>query len=773
MFLKNFADVPDDYIMFHGTDTIFDKLQLTDKHVTCEYDRDKHRLNILEDGEISGYFYDSFHFTRGMIAALGDPRFHVVIKAGGAWNPPKQPVRIQYYIQRDALVGLYMAETVPPLIRCLQRVSAQTETVSYSIPHARTEDKTSLTDIADGRLYPYQIHNVAWILSTDAALLGRHVRLDYVIYRGPFFRIADGLRIYFGKDGTLIPEHLLETRSTDIRALWICDPVGMGKTACVVRALKIMAQGDIEGKCLLVLPNKVFLQWKDELKLAKLPFTQVVCKRGYKKLMGNGAKKGLYMTTTSFLSNDVHTNDARFFDIDWDLVCMDEAHEFTAPSQRKTYLTQCQSFNRIKTLRYWFVTATPFMYTLSGAAKALQWCVGGGEYACALPLNSNLPSDTSTVIDSLKERSMRRTSIKDISKWVSIPPYTLETIRVQPTPVESALYKAESESGRHATDRMVQICSHPLCSPFYENIAKSYEEISLDVLALRSRVHLQEYCPKLQKRIEELNAATGEIIGMCAEDTRYLEESDATICQHMDIVSSLESELRSCKFRANSLDKLCADIEDERCVICFEPMIDFKVPACTHPLCTLCCDKIMSTRRNKCPTCRRPLEGIQHVVKEPQTDPSKDRKNRLGSKTVALLDLLDDILSNKDSRVIVFSRWDKMLKLIRKALGNRRCVRLSGNVHQLGSSLSKFRVNPDYRIALLSADVCASGLNLTEADTVIMYDVFDNDVVAARASAQQAIGRAHRIGQKKNVRVIRLVMEGTIEEQLLAKIDEG
>lgn len=53
-------------------------------------------------------------------------------------------------------------------------------------------------------------------------------------------------------------------------------------------------------------------------------------------------------------------------------------------------------------------------------------------------------------------------------------------------------------------------------------------------------------------------------------------------------------------------------------------------------------------------------------------------------------------------------------------------------------------------------------MNLTGADTVILYDLWWNPAVE-----EQAIGRAHRMGQKRVVQVIRLVAEGTIEEKIL------
>lgn len=62
---------------------------------------------------------------------------------------------------------------------------------------------------------------------------------------------------------------------------------------------------------------------------------------------------------------------------------------------------------------------------------------------------------------------------------------------------------------------------------------------------------------------------------------------------------------------------------------------------------------------------------------------------------------------------------------------------------------------------LISLRAGGTGLNLTGADTVILYDLWWNPAVE-----DQAAGRAHRFGQKNVVQVIRLIVEGTIEEKI-------
>ena len=62
---------------------------------------------------------------------------------------------------------------------------------------------------------------------------------------------------------------------------------------------------------------------------------------------------------------------------------------------------------------------------------------------------------------------------------------------------------------------------------------------------------------------------------------------------------------------------------------------------------------------------------------------------------------------------------------------------------------------------LISLKAGGTGLNLTGADTVILYDLWWNPAVE-----QQAASRAHRMGQQHTVQVIRMVAKGTIEEKI-------
>ncbi len=104
-----------------------------------------------------------------------------------------------------------------------------------------------------------------------------------------------------------------------------------------------------------------------------------------------------------------------------------------------------------------------------------------------------------------------------------------------------------------------------------------------------------------------------------------------------------------------------------------------------------------------------------------------------------------------------------MLELIETELNELKipCVKLTGetkNRKQIVAQFSDSKI-PVFLISLKAGGV---GLNLTQADTVIIFDPWWNP-----AAEQQAIDRAYRIGQTNHVNVIRIIAENTVEEKVL------
>ncbi|QPC89097.1 helicase (plasmid) [Mesorhizobium sp. NBSH29] len=126
-----------------------------------------------------------------------------------------------------------------------------------------------------------------------------------------------------------------------------------------------------------------------------------------------------------------------------------------------------------------------------------------------------------------------------------------------------------------------------------------------------------------------------------------------------------------------------------------------------------------------------------------------------------LMELVGELV-DEGRKVIVFSQFTSMLDLIRPLLDEAGIAYalLTGDTVDRGAQVRSFQEGalPVFLISLKAGGV---GLNLTAADTVILYDPWWNPAVE-----EQAIDRAHRIGQDKPVFVYRLVAADTIEEKM-------
>lgn len=131
------------------------------------------------------------------------------------------------------------------------------------------------------------------------------------------------------------------------------------------------------------------------------------------------------------------------------------------------------------------------------------------------------------------------------------------------------------------------------------------------------------------------------------------------------------------------------------------------------------------------------------------------------SKMTALFELLDDALEN-NHRVLIFSQFVSMLQIIQQALEtkNIKYLYIDGKTQNRTQLTEEFN-NSNVPIFLISLRAGGIGLNLTGADTVILFDPWWNPAIE-----NQAIDRAHRIGQHKTVNIYRLMTKGTIEEKI-------
>jgi SNF2 family DNA or RNA helicase len=128
-----------------------------------------------------------------------------------------------------------------------------------------------------------------------------------------------------------------------------------------------------------------------------------------------------------------------------------------------------------------------------------------------------------------------------------------------------------------------------------------------------------------------------------------------------------------------------------------------------------------------------------------------------------LLIQLEDVLEG-DHKALIFSQFTSMLSIVRDRLNKEGVVYeyLDGRTRDRQRRVERFQNDPDCKLFLISLKAGGVGLNLTAAEYVFLLDPWWNPAVE-----MQAIDRAHRIGQERQVFAYRLIARDTVEEKVL------
>jgi DNA helicase INO80 len=165
------------------------------------------------------------------------------------------------------------------------------------------------------------------------------------------------------------------------------------------------------------------------------------------------------------------------------------------------------------------------------------------------------------------------------------------------------------------------------------------------------------------------------------------------------------------------------------------------------------------TVRNKLPPPTNERTRFTHIEA-----PSMSRFVTDSGKLARLDALLKELKAN-DHRVLVYFQMTRMMDLMEEYLTyrNYKYCRLDGStkLEDRRDTVADFQSDRSIFVFLLSTRAGGLGINLTSADTVIFYDSDWNPTIDS-----QAMDRAHRLGQTRQVTVYRLITSGTIEERI-------
>jgi SNF2 family DNA or RNA helicase len=127
-----------------------------------------------------------------------------------------------------------------------------------------------------------------------------------------------------------------------------------------------------------------------------------------------------------------------------------------------------------------------------------------------------------------------------------------------------------------------------------------------------------------------------------------------------------------------------------------------------------------------------------------------------------LFELVEPLLE-EGHKVLIFSQFVRMLQILEKQCEDRKIPTylLTGETKNRQEIVNQFQEDEDPSVFLLSLRAAGTGLNLTSASYVVIYDPWWNPAVEA-----QAIDRTHRIGQTSTVNAYKMISPGTVEEKI-------
>jgi len=143
-----------------------------------------------------------------------------------------------------------------------------------------------------------------------------------------------------------------------------------------------------------------------------------------------------------------------------------------------------------------------------------------------------------------------------------------------------------------------------------------------------------------------------------------------------------------------------------------------------------------------------------------------DKKTDYGIKADELISVLEEVFEQPDAKVVIFSQWLGTHEILFDRLRSSKCnyVLFHGGIPgaKRKDLIKQFKDDSDCRV-FLSTDAGGVGLNLQNASAVVNMDLPWNPAVL-----EQRIGRIHRLGQHRPVRVVNFVAQGTIEHGMLS-----
>ncbi|XP_048333451.2 helicase-like transcription factor CHR28 [Ziziphus jujuba] len=458
--------------------------------------------------------------------------------------------------------------------------------------------------------------------------------------------------------------------------------------------------------------------------------------------------------------------------VGWFRVILDEAQ--TIKNHRTQVARACCS---LRAKRRWCLSGTPIQNTIDDLYSYFRflkydpYAVYRSFYSTIkVPISRNSIQGYKKLQAVLRAIMLRRTkgTLIDGNPIISLPPKTIHLTRVDFTAEERSFY-TQLES-----DSRSQFKAYAAAGTVNQN----YANILLMLLRLRQACDH----PILVKGYDS------DFVGKDSVEMAMMLPKDMLV----NLLNLLETSLAICR-------------------VCNDTPEDPVVTMCGHVFCYQCVSEYLTGDDNMCPVseCKQQVGSDvifskatlkRCIYNDPDDSPVKSqfadnalvRQNEYSSSKIrALLEILQahHKLNNQNSelsikmeyngnmspklpneqpiKAIVFSQWTSMLDLVEMSLNQSSIQyrRLDGTMTLASRdrAVKDFNTDPEVTVMVMSLKAGNLGLNMVAACHVILLDLWWNPT-----TEDQAVDRAHRIGQTRPVTVTRLTIKDTVEDRILA-----
>lgn len=480
----------------------------------------------------------------------------------------------------------------------------------------------------------------------------------------------------------------------------------------------------------------------------------------------------------------------------WNRVILDEAHEIQEMPKIRDLKHIIESFYaNFK----WNISGTPFSKGINGFLELMSYNTSFKSYthSCYMYSFTELLSLylKSNIID--KSRFLfKRNTKKSIEHEINKNIINQHLKLLEFTEEERSIYTSY-EKGNKAkfTEFLIKLCCHcelnsdtktiiKKCKTLNEikNALLSYNELQINILT-KNKTNYELKLEELKPKITILE----NYINRNEEQDILLDDYKITSANYKRQITNITKNIESLTRTLNYLKNSIESTEQETCTICLESVNDSDkaITKCGHKFCWECIQEIFKTNIQKCPNCNSFLnkDDIYVYTNEYQEKQIKNDNLELNdiihevksTKIGNIIYFLNEIFQNKQNdKVIIFSQWDLLLEKVADILSkyNLKTTHCKGTVYQKKRAIKEFTSSKDTNIIMLSSRNAASGINLTEANKIILLEpVYGNKEYRTNIE-NQAIGRSDRIGQKRPIDVYKFIIKNTIEEDIINNILE-